>query len=65
MTKRNSLIDRRNRLIYEDYATLWATCIREEFIWPHLSLKWHLEEATLYRIVLKHKKGVSNTEAGA
>jgi hypothetical protein len=49
-------------MIFEDYAALWATGIREEFIWPHLSSKYHLEESTLYRIVLKQKNVVAETQ---
>jgi hypothetical protein len=40
-------------MIYDDYAALWATGLREELIWPHLDKKYHLSEATIYRIVLK------------
>ena len=54
--RNNTLIDRRNKLIYEAYAELWGKGQREELIWPQLTVQFHLEENTLYRIVLKQSK---------
>jgi len=47
---------KRDQMIYDDYANLWSTGMREELIWPILDAKWHLAEATIYRIVLKITK---------
>lgn len=52
---------RRDQMIYDDYAALWATGLREELIWPHLDAKYHLSEATIYRIVLKITKTLEKT----
>lgn len=52
-----SLTENRNNLIYEMYCKLWQDGLREELIWPKLKEKFHLEEATIYRIVLKFTKG--------
>ena len=52
----NSLINRRNKLIYAKYAQLWGEGQREELIWPVLMLEFHLEQSTLYRIVLKQSR---------
>ena len=57
--RNSSLINRRNRLIYEAYAALWGAGQREELIWPELRLAFHLEEDTLYRIVLKQTRMVA------
>jgi len=46
----------RDKLIYDDYANLWATGMREELIWPVLDAKYHLAETTIYRIVLRITK---------
>jgi len=54
--RNNSLINRRNKLIYEQYAILWGKGLREELIWPELVLAFHLERDTIYRIVLKQSK---------
>lgn len=54
--RNESLINRRNKLIYEKYAELWGQGLREELIWPELVLMFHLERDTLYRIVLKQSK---------
>ncbi|PLW90006.1 hypothetical protein [Mucilaginibacter sp.] len=54
--RNNSLINRRNKLIYEKYAELWGQGLREELIWPELVLAFHLERDTIYRIVLKQSK---------
>lgn len=58
----NILINRRNKLIYEAYAELWGKGQREELIWPQLTTQFHLEEKTLYRIVLKQSKIVSEKQ---
>lgn len=47
---------KRDQMIYDDYAALWATGMREEVIWPVLDAKYHLAEKTIYRIVLKITK---------
>jgi hypothetical protein len=60
--RNNILINRRNRLIYEAYAELWGKGQREELIWPQLTIQFHLEEKTLYRIVLKQSKIVSERQ---
>lgn len=54
--RNTSLINRRNKLIYEKYAELWGQGLREELIWPELVLAFHLERDTIYRIVLKQSK---------
>lgn len=54
--RNSSLINRRNKLIYEAYANLWGQGQREELIWPQLSLQFYLEKDTLYRIVLKETR---------
>lgn len=56
--RNESLINRRNKLIYEKYAELWGQGLREELIWPELVLLFHLERKTLYRIVLKESRAV-------
>lgn len=48
-----SLINRRNKLIYERYSSLWGSGQREELIWPVLTNEFHLEQPTIYRIILK------------
>jgi hypothetical protein len=57
--RNSSLINRRNKLIYEKYAEFWGQGLREERIWPELVLLFHLERDTLYRIVLKQSKIVA------
>jgi hypothetical protein len=54
----NSLINRRNKLIYEKYAELWGQGLREELIWPELVLAFHLQRDTIYRIVLTQSRVV-------
>ena len=54
--RNNSLINRRNKMIYAKYAELWGSGLREELIWPELVLAFHLERDTLYRIVLKQSR---------
>lgn len=48
-------------MIYDDYAALWQTGMREELIWPVLDKKYHLAESTIYRIVLKITKVLEKT----
>jgi len=54
--RNHSLINRRNKLIYLQYAELWGQGLREELIWPKLVLAFHLERDTIYRIVLKQSR---------
>jgi len=51
--RKESHLNRRNKLIYNRYAELWGQGLREERIWPQLEEDFFLEKATLYRIVLK------------
>jgi hypothetical protein len=60
--RNNILINRRNKLIYEAYAELWGKGIREKLIWPELTLKFHLKEETLYRIVLTQSRIKSDSQ---
>jgi len=46
-------------MIYERYSALWGAGQREELIWPVLKDEFHLEKETIYRIVLKMIKEVS------
>lgn len=46
----------RNERIYAMYCELWQDGLREEKIWPQIKEKYHLEETTIYRIVLKQTK---------
>ena len=50
--RNKDLLKRRNKLIYEKYCELWQSGQREELIWPQISVEFHLEESTIYRIVL-------------
>lgn len=50
------LKEKRDKLIFDDYAKLWGTGKREELIFDELSEKYFLERDTLYRIVLQQKK---------
>lgn len=52
----------RDRLIYEDYASLWGQGQREEVIWPVLEERYHVAQSTIYRIVLKMSKQTLITE---
>jgi hypothetical protein len=51
-----TLLDIRNKLIYDRYSALWAEGLREELIWPKLCAEFHLTETTIYRIILKFTK---------
>lgn len=46
----------RNEKIYAMYCELWQSGLREELIWPQIKERYHLEVATIYRIVLKQTK---------
>jgi len=54
--RNKDLITRRNKLIYEQYATLWGSGLREELIWPKLVESFHLQQDTIYRIVLEQSR---------
>ena len=60
--RNKDLLKRRNKLIYEKYCDLWKAGQREELIWPVLSVEFHLEESTIYRIVLALIKEANNNQ---
>ena len=55
------LIEKRNELLFADYAKLWGDGKREELIFEELSEKYFLEVKTIYRIVLRESKTKNNT----
>jgi hypothetical protein len=50
------LKEKRDKLIFEEYAQLWGAGKRDELIFEELSKKYFLERDTIYRIVLQQKK---------
>lgn len=48
--------NRRNKLIYEEYCTLWGDGKRDEIIFATLHDKWFLQPKTLENIVRKMRK---------
>lgn len=51
-----TLNELRNQLIYDMYTELWKSGLREEVIWTQIKEKFHLEESSIYRIVLAYIK---------
>ncbi len=49
-------LEKRNENIYNEYASLWATGIREALIIEQLADKFFLSRSTLYRIILKQSR---------
>ena len=65
MADLNTRKQKRDSLIYEDYAKLWGAGQREELIWPELEKKYYLSASTIYRIVLKQSKQQSTDDKAA
>lgn len=58
------LQDKRNKLMYEDYADMFFNkSMREDVILKELSQKYFVAESTAYRIILKLSKPERLTES--
>ena len=49
-------LSKRNENIYKEYASLWATGMREALIIEKLAERFFLSNSTLYRIILKQSR---------
>ena len=59
----NKPINRRNKLIYEDYQDLYfKKMMRDEVIWVELGDKYFLKPQSIYRVILNQRSEAQKSQ---